>query len=186
MYFNLKKSTFESNLFEVRENGLVVQEIQINFPIKKIPSSFESLEKITKWLQETERKLIRQKGYALIAARNYSTKGLLCKLERKGFSSSLCLELIEEFQRLGFLKDEEFIDKFIEKELRSGHGPRYIEAKLRSQGLNANQVRNIVTAERQKEVITRVLKKISRNQIAALQRRGFDFECIQQALHRSS
>jgi len=182
MHFKLKKSLFEAKLFEVLQDDVVVEEVLINFPIKNISSSFDSLEAIKKWLKETEEKLARQKAYACLAMRTYSSSGLLRKLEEKGFSANICLKLIDELKNLGLLKDEEFIHRLIEKELRSGHGPRYIEAKLRSQDLSVHQVRQIVTNEKQEETIKRLLKKIPRNQAAALQRRGFDFSAINKVL----
>lgn len=182
MYFKLKKSIFEPALFEIWEDDALVSEISIPFLIKKIPSSFESIEAVQKWVKGLEVKLARQSAYGSLAKRNHSSKGLLRKLVQKGFSESVCLELIDELKRLDLIKDDTFIQSMIEKELRGGHGPRYIEAKLRSQGLSVDQVRKIVTKDMQLEAIFKLLKKLSKNQAAALQRRGFDFDAINQAL----
>lgn len=178
MYFKLKKSIFDPNLFEIWDEDSLVKEIPITFLIKKIPSSFESIHAVEKWVKELEHKLVRQSAYGSLAKCNHSSKGLLRKLLQKGFSESTCLELIDELKRLGLIKDEEFIQALIEKELRAGHGPRYIEAKLRFQGLSTDQVRKIATKDRQREAVYKLLKKNSKNPAAMLQRRGFDFDVI--------
>jgi SOS response regulatory protein OraA/RecX len=180
--FHLRKHSAESHLFEILEQGEVIEEIAIAFVIKKIPSFFESLESLKQWLSLLEAKLARQSAYRFMVARNHSSQGLLRKLEAKGFSSSLCHQIICDLQRLEIIKDDAFIAALIERELRRGYGPRYIEAKLRSQGLPIDQVRKIVTAEKQREQIARLAPKLSGRLEAALQRRGFDFDCIREPL----
>ncbi len=162
MYLTLKKSSFEPQLFEVWEHSTLVAEISITFSLKKFPASFESLDAIYKWLQEIEKKIARQSAYGSLSLKNHSSQGLL----------------IEELKASHLLQDDEFIRSLIEKELRSGHGPRYIEAKLRSQGLATDQVRKIVTVERQREAIAKLLGRKSKIQKAALLRRGFDFQVL--------
>jgi len=182
MDFKLKKSLVEKNVWEIWEGESVVKEISMSFSVKKIPASFASQEDIEQWLIVTEQKLVRQRAYSLMAARNYSSVHLLRKLQQKGFALHVCQGLVDELKDHGLLKDDEFICALIEREFRSGHGPRYIEAKLRFRGLAIDQVRKIVTDEKQYEAMVKLIKKIPRNPAAALQRRGFDMQLIQRVL----
>jgi SOS response regulatory protein OraA/RecX len=178
----LKRGSLEPHVFEIWSDGVLVEEIEIFFSLKKIPSFFESVEQIKKWLKELEKKMARQSAYGSLALKNHSSEGLKKKLHSKGFSESVSQELIDELIGQGLIQDEEFIERLIEKELASLHGPRYIEAKLNSLGLKTDQVRKIVTKERQQEAISKLLKKIKKNHQAALQRRGFDWDCIQKVV----
>lgn len=82
-----------------------------------------------------------------------------------------------------FLNDDALTEQLIKKEFRKGHGPRYIEMKLRSLGLSTENVRKSITLDMQKEMICKLKKSA-----ASLQRRGFDLEAIYEVLsgNRSS
>ncbi len=186
MSHTIRKSNIDPDLIEVWRNGEMIEEIPVRFAIRKFPSSFDSLDTVKRWLQEREWKSARFAAYRLLAMRNYSTVQMIRKLEQKRFSSSVCNRLIEELQKNGYLKDEEVAEGSILRELKRGYGPRYIEMKLRSQGLNGQKVREMITDEMQREQIRRFLPKFpshnqrSEMQKAArnLQRRGFDSHLI--------
>ena len=176
MSFRLSKSRFDPTIFEIYENEIIADEIRIAFPVKKIPFAFDSLEEIHQWVQETESKLAWHSACASLAIRNHASQQLKAKLERKGFSSDVIEKTTAKLVDMGLIKDDEWIFALIEKELRSGHGPRYIEAKLRSQGIPFSEGRKMVTKERQQEAIERLIKKKGSMDKAALLRRGFDFQ----------
>ena len=107
------------------------------------------------------------------------------KLAQKGFSPVVAGEKIEELKRLGYLADDDFATSLITRELRRGHGPLYIEMKLRSLGLESGQVRTIANEEAQREAIRKLIPKL-KNPAAALQRRGFDVGLIFSELNKRS
>jgi SOS response regulatory protein OraA/RecX len=177
MSFTLRKSLIDAGLYEILESGQLVKEIAIPFKIYKWPSAFSSIEEILRFISSEEKRGAKRAAYRLVAAKQQSAFELQQKLERKGFSQNCLNALIEEFKQLGYLSDGDLTQSIIEKEIRRGYGPRYIEAKLRSLGLATDQVRKIVTDKLQQGAIAK-LKKRWPKPAAALQRRGFDLDII--------
>jgi SOS response regulatory protein OraA/RecX len=173
MSFVLKKSTIDPALFEIALGVEVIKEIPIAFRIFRIPRQFASIQEIEQWVEREEKRLAKRAAYRLLAARNQSSSELRKKLILRGFSSLVIVEIVEELKRLGMISDADFEIALIERELKRGHGPRYIEMKLRSMGLNTSQIRRIVDENVQREAIRKLIPKL-RNPATALQRRGFD------------
>jgi regulatory protein len=178
----VRRSLIDPNLLEVVEGEEVICELEAPFKIWKIPRGFESLDKVKGWLKETERKLTKNAALRLLSAKSQASKDLLRKLEMRGYSPEIASEIVDEMKRLGYLNDAEFVDRMIESELRKGHGPKYIEMKLRSLGLSSERVRVVVTDERQRERIRKLGKKVSPQ---ALARRGFDLDLVFSELKNS-
>jgi SOS response regulatory protein OraA/RecX len=173
----LRKSAIDPALFEIVEGVEVVQEIPIGFRIFKIPRYFASIQATLRWVEDEEKRLAKRAAYRLLAMRNQSSEELRKKLARRGFSIGSVVEMIEELTRLGLITDAQLEIALIEKELKKGHGPRYIEMKLRSLGLDSHQVRRVVTEEAEREAIRKLIPKL-KNPAASLHRRGFDLEII--------
>jgi SOS response regulatory protein OraA/RecX len=101
-------------------------------------------------------------------------------LIRRGYVPEEIEPVLEKYQRLGFLNDQDLSARRIEFYKKKGYGPHYIAGKFKQQGLKPSSY----TPDEQKEAIGRLLKSSSyarknRNQrIAALQRRGFDLHVI--------
>ncbi len=134
----------------------------------------------------SETKLARKAAFRLLSMRSYHSLKLRQKLEEKGFSKEVCDEVIEDCRRLGFLQDEAFLSALILREFRKGYGPRYIERKLRSQGLSADQIRDAITPSMQSKRIGELVAKLKlpagrlgkQKAAQTLQRRGFDLDLI--------
>ena len=173
----LRKSLFEPDLFEIVENETVLKEIPIRFRIYKFPRRFESIQAIERWIEDEERKLAKRVAYRLLGIKNQSKSELRKKLGKRGISDAVCELMIEDLERLGCLSDDSYEIDLIEKELRKGHGPLYIEMKLRSLGFENSRVRKIVDEEVQRKTIRKWIPKL-KNPAASLQRRGFDLEII--------
>lgn len=181
--YTIRRSCIDPDLFEVWHNSEVIEEIRVPFIIRKFPSSFDSLDAIKRWLKEREWKLARFAAYRWLAQKNYSTVQIIRKLEQKRFSGPVCERLIEELKGNGYLQDETISENAIFRELKRGYGPRYIEMKLRSQGLCGKKVRELITDEMQKEQIRRLISKFptrsnKKKAVPFLQRRGFDLHLI--------
>ncbi len=116
----------------------------------------------------------------LLSIKSRSVQELRKKLTLRGFSEPEIEAALEACRSYGYLDDEEEAKRRNERLKRKGYGPHLIAAKLRSQGLKGEQM----SFSDQMEVIRTLLtkpawkKKEKRKLIAALQRRGFDLECI--------
>lgn len=116
----------------------------------------------------------------LLSLKSYSTYELRKKLIRRGFESHDIEPVLEKFQKLGFINDQELSERRQEAYKRRGYGPHRISGKFKQQGLKPSSY----TPEEQKEIILRLIKtpiyarKDRNKKIAALQRRGFDLEII--------
>lgn len=124
-------------------------------------------------MSDLEWKTARQKAFRLLSLRNYHSQVLFRKLKEKGFSREICEKVIEDCKRIGLLKDEDAILS----EFRRGHGPRYIQFKLK---LEAQEVRAVITKTMQREKIAQMAPKLGERERAlrTLQRRGFDIDLI--------
>lgn len=178
MAFSLKPSAIDPSLCEIIDGTDVVKEIPVGFRIKKFPSRpFSSVEEVEAWLADEEMRRAKFFALKLLERKNQSASELEEKLVRKGISQPVARRIVEEMRRLGFVADGRLAESIVEKELKRGHGPRYIEMKLRSLGLDEGEARRQITDEMQREAIRKILPKL-RNPAAALQRRGFDLDSI--------
>jgi len=178
---NLVRSSIDPRWLEVQENGQVVQEVEVHFPLYKIPRSFPSVEEALRWLRETERKQAKGRAYRLISSRSYPSTVLFEKLREKGYAEPLCQEIVQELQQLGYVQDEEFVVRMIEREFARGVGPRLIEMKIQCKGLKSDSVRQYISEARQKDMIRRLSSKLKlerRKKIQTLARKGFDLEIL--------
>lgn len=171
--FTLSKSAIDPLWYEIRQGANVIEEIQIRFSLYRIPKTFDSVELIHLWIEQLERKLVRNRAYRLLSSRSYSSFLLKRKLLEKKYSEILCDEIVEELQRLGYLQDEEWARRLIEREFARGYGPRIIELKLKTKGVSPSQVREMITFEMQRKKIRELMKKGKTPQFIA--RRGFDY-----------
>lgn len=116
----------------------------------------------------------------LLSLKSYSTYELRKKLIRKGFEPQEVEIVLEKFQKLGFLNDQDLAERRVEAYKRRGYGPHRIAGKFKQQGLKPSSY----CPQEQKEIILRLLnspaflRKDRNKKIAALQRRGFDLEII--------
>lgn len=178
----IRQSTFDPTFWEVLSEGTVIQEIPISFPLKGIPQHFANLSEITAWLEQKEYKLAKNAALRLLSLRSYSKAMLLKKLLEKKFSEKQSLKVINEFEKLGYLSDNDYAQMLLEQKIRQGYGPRYIEQYFRQKGLDPKLVRQRIDLKTQKESIQKWAQKIQNKDLskkqAFLMRKGFDFEII--------
>ena len=116
----------------------------------------------------------------LLSIKSRTTQELRKKLSLKGFGHDEIESVIQKFTNLGYLNDQEILDRRFEAFLKRGYGPRLISLKFKQQGLKMPPYPTSL----QKEVAQTLLKtaafrkKDPQKQGAALQRRGFDLEVI--------
>lgn len=120
----------------------------------------------------------------LLAIKPYSTTELKKKLLSKKFPLKEIEAVIQKYCEWGYLNDEDLGKRRAEYYKKKGYGPRWIQAKLKEQGLFLNEY----PKEEQIQFLKDFLKKPSfqtknrNNQIGLLQRRGFDLDLIFEVL----
>lgn len=120
----------------------------------------------------------------LLSIKSRTAHELRKKLILKGFRHDEIEMAIQKFTKLGYLNDQEVLDRRFESYLKRGYGPRLIALKFGEQGLKMPPYSQTL----QKEIAERLLKtaafkkKDPQKQGAALQRRGFDLEVIYQVI----
>jgi SOS response regulatory protein OraA/RecX len=124
--------------------------------------------------------MIEKIALRLLALKSQSRTELKKKLLKRGFTPAEIEPLLARYQALGYINDTELTERRVETFCRRGYGPRWIQGKLRQQGLKAP----VYPIEEQKRAIKKLLsttpflRKTTPQKMAALQRRGFDFEAI--------
>lgn len=156
-------------------------------------------------LQELREKFLaleytKAKKYALdcVAMRSYPSTQLKKLLMRNLVSSETIQKVLQEFARLGYLNDDEWIERFIKAQLMRHVGPQMIVCKLMSKGIFHQEAERwmekfVDPAEAQKSIRHLLKTKYKKRDLtdyrekqkvfAALARKGFDSGTIKAALH---
>ena len=120
----------------------------------------------------------------LLSIKSRTVEELRKKLILKGFGPSEIETAIQKFTKMGYLNDQEMVERSFESYLKRGYGLRLMAMKLKQEGLKMPPY----PPSLQKEVAENLLKtaafrkKDPQKQGAALQRRGFDLEVIYQLI----
>lgn len=120
----------------------------------------------------------------LLSIKSRTSEELRKKLSLRGFDADVIDTAIQKFTKLGYLNDQEIVERRFEAYLKRGYGPRLVALKLKQQGLKMPPY----SIALQKQVAYQLLqtvafkKKDPQKQGAALQRRGFDLEVIYQLI----
>lgn len=139
------------------------------------------------------------KNFALrcLARKSYHSQELKRLLEECLVNEAIVDEVIDECRQLGYLDDEDLIQRVMQREKLRKDGPQKILWKIRRKGIVDEQIESKLEesypVEEQIAQIKRLLETRYRSKdltlpkekqkiIAALSRKGFAFEVIQQAL----
>lgn len=129
---------------------------------------------------------IRNKAFSLLARQAYFSKQLFCKLKEKGYLEGEIKALIADFEKRGWLNDQELAARYVERQKEKGYGPRVIQMKLREKAGDLD-VELIESEEPIKALLEKKYKKElpakKDKVVAALLRRGFSYELIKQVLN---
>ena len=125
-------------------------------------------------------KEIKTVALRLLSIRSYSSVELIKKLNLRGFLEEEIDWVVSECERLGFLNDEEESRRRTERFRKKGYGPALIAFKLKSSGLKKTEVSKEDQMETMRALLKKEVwkKKDRMKKMAALQRRGFDTQCI--------
>jgi regulatory protein len=146
---------------------------------------------VTRRVGDGERPSAKQKALGLLARREHSAREIEQKLVAKGYAKQDAGGAVDSLKSAGHQSDGRYAENLIRARVTAGYGPRYIEAELRSHGIDprtlaaelaahdwnalaANQVR------RQYGALTRDPKERNRA-VQFLARRGFSIDAIRAA-----
>jgi SOS response regulatory protein OraA/RecX len=171
---------------EVREGEGVLDEIEVRFPLRRLPTLlFASLEEAKEWLSRKERSLAKNQALRFLARQTLASTMLFQKLRAAGYSPIVCDEILAFCK--SYLSDEEYWVGIVEKELARGHGPKLIAWKWTQKGLPGHLLEALVPPAKQKEAMQRYFNKIKNRKRAfqILIQRGFDSEIISELLNKN-
>lgn len=85
--------------------------------------------------------ILRQKAQQLLAQREHGKQELIQKLQQKHPScQDWVLSVVASLEDDDWLNEARYVDAFIRKEIRLGHGPRHIQAALKQKGVGAESI----------------------------------------------
>lgn len=82
-----------------------------------------------------------ERGVGLLARREHSTRELKIKLSRRGFEDGEIADAVDALRRDAYQSDERYAEVLVRHRASAGYGPRYIDAELRSHGLDPGAYR---------------------------------------------
>lgn len=158
-----------------------------------LPKSCSTLEDFAQEFFSLEQRLAKIFALRKLAAQNLPSSLLARALRQRLVSEQTIEILINEFNRQGYLNDQEWAASYVRYQTARKVGPRNIAQKLTSKGLTKTQFKEVLQevkdSESQKEAVNALLITRYRHRqlsdfrekqkvIAALVRRGFDLSVI--------
>lgn len=162
----------------------------------KLPSS-TTLEELETFIHSIEYKGAKNYAIKRLSLKNQPSTEMDKALKERLVSQNNRDKIIEEFSKLGYLNDEEWITGFVRSQTNKQIGPKTIYQKLKAKGLPDESIAQILenntSPEKQLTQIHHLLKtkyktrditdyKQKQKVIASLIRKGFDFEQVRQVL----
>jgi regulatory protein len=157
-------------------------------------------DQLEKWILEADAKMAYDMALRYLAFRSRSRKQLCDYLTRKGFNSQAIEAAAGKLEEYGFLNDQDFAIRYVkDKNLGKPAGRRLIAHELQSKGISQDVLDNALSHFSEKEELEQAIRlamkyqkrfegvpsKESRVKIArALQRRGFGWEAVKNALQQ--
>ena len=155
-------------------------------------------EELHSLIQQSEKQRANEKALNLITYRDHSKKELKEKLSRT-YSEETAEEIAEKMQEAGLVNDEEYARKYADELLRKKHmSLRGIEFRLREKGISP-EIIEIIKEELEFDPVSEIQQvlakkypsylqdeKIKKRAIAALQRLGWSWSDIKNAMQEEN
>lgn len=161
------------------------------------PGDQVSDQELFELIQASDARRAQEKALYLLEYRNYSKRELTEKIARTAASREAAQAAAGRMEELGLIDDRRFGEDYA-KELfsRKGYGARRVAQELRRKGLDQELVQELVekygSPEQSGENIRRVLEKkypgwredekVRRRAFAALQRLGYSYQEVREAM----
>lgn len=159
-------------------------------------------EEFAQWVLKRQYRSALDKAVAMLAARACSKGEIEQKLSRTGYSPETIEMVIYKLEKNNLLNDQEFADQWVQYRAGQKYGPRRISQELRRKGVSAEETENAleeISEEQQLEnavLLARKglaragaeddFRKIRQKVLAALVRRGYDWDTARQAVDRAA
>lgn len=160
------------------------------------------VEELKNWLLLRQYRPALEKAVKLLAQRPHSQGEIRQKLLAAGYMDETADMVLCKLGQNGLVNDEDFAGQWAEHRAGMRYGPRRIHAELKRKGLKESQVEAALDSipvntmlENAQELIRRALKrrkpgenllKFRQRTLAALIRRGFDWDIARQAWESES
>ena len=161
----------------------------------KTLSSCQSMQECQEAIQKIETHLVKSEVLRMLARKSYFSDEIRQKLHLKGFSERAIAYALEVALKGGFSDDSQKTQRLIEREQRKGYGAQSIIFKLKQKKIPAEDLQllkgNMVLEEKKslQELLQKKYSRVDwkdpvskRRALAQLQRRGFSFESIREAI----
>ena len=160
------------------------------------------VEKLLQSAAVAERRAGMDAALGLIAVRSRSAQELRERLGRKLFSPDVAEAVIQRLQELGYVDDKRYAVEFVRARIaQRPSGRRALQAELRRKGIEGETIDEVLdeclggvdevamavsVIERRLPRLSKLDGRTARSRLdALLQRRGFDFEVIREAVDRA-
>lgn len=149
--------------------------------VRKLHSLFsaKTIEEMELIFTELEEKVSKSFAVRSLSKKALLSSELLKKLREKGVSEETSQKTLTFCQKIGAIQDEDLVDSRIERELRKGHGLKYIQSKWKM------EINTLDKQVEEKKAAIALLQKKGKNQknpYLFLLRRGFCVETIREVL----
>ncbi len=93
-----------------------------------------------------ERYRAKKKALSLLAIADNNKNNLMLKLRHAGYSREVAEETVREMIALGYINEEDQLERLIIAEVKKYSGPRKILAKLSGKGYSANDISRVMAS----------------------------------------
>ena len=162
-----------------------------------VPLGCQLLSDLEAWFQQIELQGAKKYSLRKLALKSQSSSELRTALQKALVSNTSIDSILNECEALGYLDDQDWIERFIKRQCEKKVGPLLIAAKLRSKGIKEEeitvafqnnpmiraesfQILNIIQLRYSKEDLADFHTR--RKVFAALMRKGFHPQEILEAL----
>ncbi len=171
--------TYDKNIYRKVDAKLFQKKLHL-------PKSFSDLAEVDHWFIDLEKKLVKNLVLRLLSIKNYPSEIIKQKLLERGVSEATILQVISFFVEQGYINDKEWLEYFIQQEIRKGNGKKMIFFKLQRKKIHFSYYKELLDEvfpeEKEKEKILEYVKKNTHkskgSQISALLRKGFSSEHV--------
>lgn len=137
---------------------------------------------ISTW-DQWEIRQIKTLAYDRLSRRTYFTHELKKQITQLGLKESRVEETLIEIQKLGYLNDDEGVERYIQQGIRKKKSPSWIRHQLRQKvGENVEFNKEVAYPKEIRESVIRELliknRKKGQKSIAVVARKGFSFDEI--------
>ncbi len=137
---------------------------------------------------EWEMRQIKMIAYDRLSRRTYFNHELKQLIAKLGFNEEKIEATLVEIQKLGYLNDEESVERYIAQGIRKKKSPAWIRHQLRQKvGENVDFDKEVVYPKEVRESVIRELliknRKKGQKSIALVARKGFSFDEIIPIFH---